>query len=560
MKLATKLLAAPLLTALVLLAAGQSNTWLMGREAAANQAASKGDLEQFRVITSAQEQIGMVHAGVYRSVALIASLDDAKIKAYRADLARQLDAVKRVVASAVAETESDAELRDAVARSAKQIDKYLTQADLAIDLSSVDPNTGIAALQGADASFNDLARTLASMAARIEVCSAANTAASNTRRSMTALGLSLAGLLLASLALAASWWTQRRLVADLRRAARIADAVAGGTLNLDAHSERRDELGDLLRALGSMARQLQGSMQSVMIAAHSIHDASTEIAGGNQDLSTRTEQAAANLQRAASALQQITSNVNHSAEASRQARLLAEGATEVAARGGTAVAKVVETMNRITTNSKRIADIVGVIDSIAFQTNILALNAAVEAARAGEQGRGFAVVAAEVRALAQRSAQAAKEIAGLIGASVESVEAGSKQVGAAGQTMQEIVKAVHGVSLTLAQISAAVSEQASGIQQVNTAVDELDSMTQQNAALVEQSAAASASLKVQSEQLAQAVAVFRLGNAPVTPVAPVATVKTGTNDYLRSLGVTEANIQTRSVPPHERKTLHETWA
>ncbi|MFZ2651882.1 MAG: methyl-accepting chemotaxis protein [Burkholderiaceae bacterium] len=520
MKLATKLLAAPLLTAVVLLAAGQANTWMMGREAAANQAASRSDLEHFRVITSAQEQIGRVHAGVYRSVALIASLDDAKIKAYRSDLALQTAAVKRVVASAVAQNETDEQLRAAIARSALQIDKYLKQADEAIDLSSVDPNTGIAALQGADASFNNLAGTLAAMATRIEAHAQASVEASNARRVRTAAGLSLAGLLAAALAVAGSWWMQRRLVAELRRAARIADAVATGTLGVDAHSERRDELGDVLRSLGAMAQQLNHSMNGVLASARSIRESSSEIASGNLDLSTRTEQTAGNLQRAVTALLQLTGNVNQSAQASRRAHQLAQGAAEVASRGGVAVAQVVDTMNQINTSSKRIADIVGVIDSIAFQTNILALNAAVEAARAGEQGRGFAVVASEVRSLAQRSAQAAKEIAGLIGVSVEKVESGSKQVGKAGQTMQEIVKAVQDVSSTISQISSAAAEQAGGIEQVNASVDEVERMTQQNAALVEQSAAAAESLQAQSKQLSEAVAVFTLDDAPPAPGEP----------------------------------------
>ena len=522
MKLGTKLLAAPLLTALVVLAAGEANTLMMGREAAANQAIFKGNLEQFRAITSVQEQMGQVHAGVYRTVTLIASLDEAKVKAARADLARQAGAVKRAIAAAVPDSDVDTELRESMARSDKQVDKYLAQADAAIDLSSVDPNTGIAAMQGADASFNELARTLAATSARIEAHSDNAVAASNARRDRLVGALTLAAVLAAALAVALTWWSQRKLVADLKRAARIADAVAAGRLTVDAATSRHDELGDVLTALGAMAQQLRSSIRSVRVSAESIRHSSSEIASGNHDLSQRTEQASTNLQQSAAAMQQLAGAVNQSAEASSIAHRLADGAASVAERGGAAVAQVVSTMDEINTSSKRIVDIVGVIDGIAFQTNILALNAAVEAARAGEQGRGFAVVASEVRSLAQRSAKAAKEIAGLIGASVEKVESGSRQVEAAGLTMQEIVSAVHDVSQKIAQISSTAAEQSDGVHRISAAVEELDRMTQQNAALVEQSAAAAQSLRLQSDQLAGAVAVFTFDGMALDAPAAVA--------------------------------------
>ncbi|WP_235582356.1 methyl-accepting chemotaxis protein, partial [Rhizobacter sp. Root16D2] len=230
---------------------------------------------------------------------------------------------------------------------------------------------------------------------------------------------------------------------------------------------------------------------------------------GNQDLSARTEQTASNLQQAASSMEQLTGTVKQSADSARQANQLASSAAEVAARGGSVVAQVVTTMDEINASSKKINDIIGVIDGIAFQTNILALNAAVEAARAGEQGRGFAVVASEVRSLAQRSAQAAKEIKGLIGASVDRVEAGSRLVADAGTTMNEIVGSVQRVSDIIGEITAASSEQSDGIGQINTTVTQLDQMTQQNSALVEESAAAAESLRDQAQRLSQAVGAFR---------------------------------------------------
>ena len=514
MKLALKLLAAPLLTAVVVFSAGQINALVATRAAATNQATVEAQLEDHRTLAHAQEQLAQVHAGVYRTVALIGSLDDPKIKAYRADIARQVAGVKRVATTIVESHAGDAELRDSADQFGKQADKYLAQADAAIDLSSVDPNTGIAAMQGADGSFAMLSKTLASMVRRVEASSGETMAAANQQARRVGWLLAAVGLLCAAAAVALSWLMQRKLTAELQRAAAIAGEVAAGNLAVDAHSDRRDEVGDLVRALGAMVTQLGGSMRAVLDSSESIRTASSEISIGNQDLSVRTEQAASNLQQAASAMEQLTGTVKQSAESARQANQLAASAAEVAARGGAVVAQVVSTMDDINASSRKIGDIIGVIDGIAFQTNILALNAAVEAARAGEQGRGFAVVASEVRSLAQRSAQAAKEIKGLIGASVEKVEGGSRLVADAGQTMSEIVSSVQRVSNIISEITAASSEQSDGIGQVNTSVVQLDEMTQQNAALVEQSAAAAESLKEQAVKLASVVGTFKLDARP----------------------------------------------
>jgi methyl-accepting chemotaxis protein len=267
----------------------------------------------------------------------------------------------------------------------------------------------------------------------------------------------------------------------------------------------------LARELKAVLGRTATAVQTVREAAQSIQTASSEIASGNQDLSQRTEQTASNLQEAASSLEQLTATVRQSADAARQANQLAGSAAEVAQRGGSVVHQVVSTMDAISDSSKKIADIIGVIDGIAFQTNILALNAAVEAARAGEQGRGFAVVAGEVRNLAQRSAQAAKEIKELINTSVDKVQGGSELVRQAGATMQDIVQSVQRVSDIIGEISSAATEQSEGIAQVNVAVNQLDQMTQQNAALVEQSAAAATSMRDQADRMAEAVEVFRTG-------------------------------------------------
>jgi methyl-accepting chemotaxis protein-2 (aspartate sensor receptor) len=299
----------------------------------------------------------------------------------------------------------------------------------------------------------------------------------------------------------------------LQELSRAVTVLAAGDLTQPCHSAQRDEIGELIRNVEGMRQRFQQMIGSVRSSVDSITTASSEIATGNQDLSARTEQTASNLQRAASSMEQITGTVKQSADSARQANQLASSAAEVAARGGSVVSQVVTTMDEINASSKKIADIIGVIDGIAFQTNILALNAAVEAARAGEQGRGFAVVASEVRSLAQRSADAAKEIKGLIGASVDRVEAGSRLVADAGKTMSEIVGSVQRVSDIIGEISTAAAEQSDGIGQVNQSVNQLDQMTQQNAALVEQSTAAAESLKDQAARLAQAVGSFRLQQA-----------------------------------------------
>lgn len=311
-----------------------------------------------------------------------------------------------------------------------------------------------------------------------------------------------------------AWLLANSITRPLRHAEAIAEAIADMDLTGAPQSAyANDETGRLLRALDVMRAALHGSLQQVRGVVDSISTASAQIAIGNQDLSARTEQTASSLQETASSMEELTSTVRQSADSAVQANQLAASAAEVAQRGGEVVAQVVNTMDEINASSKKIADIIGTIDGIAFQTNILALNAAVEAARAGEQGRGFAVVASEVRSLAQRSANAAKEIKTLIGVSVEKVESGSALVQNAGSTMTEIVSSVRRVTDIIGEISAAASEQSQGIGQVNVAVSQLDQMTQQNAALVEESTAAAESLKDQASRLSGVVGAFRLGNA-----------------------------------------------
>ncbi len=339
----------------------------------------------------------------------------------------------------------------------------------------------------------------------------ANTAAAQAmmRAQQQAVWLIGAGLLLAlGLGAAVGWWITRSITVPMAQAMGVAERIAEGDLHSEVPAAGHDEIGRLLQATARMQDRLRELVGGIRESADSINTASTEVASGNLDLSQRTEQTASNLQQAASAMTQLTHTVQQSAASARQANDMAASAASVAQRGGQVVGQVVSTMEEINASSRKIADIIGVIDGIAFQTNILALNAAVEAARAGEQGRGFAVVAGEVRNLASRSADAAREIKSLIGASVERVDAGARLVRDAGSTMDEIVSSVARVSAIIGEITTAAAEQSSGLDSVNGSVMQLDQMTQQNAALVEQSAAAAENLKDQAQRLTQLVRVF----------------------------------------------------
>ena len=325
---------------------------------------------------------------------------------------------------------------------------------------------------------------------------------------LTTMGVLIAAALAAGGVLA--FYLTRSTVRPLTDMVGVASRVAEGDLTVHIDTSRRDELGQLAQALSAMQGALNRSLSSVRASAESIAMSSGEVAAGSSDLSARTEQMASSLEETSATMQALTDTVRMNADATRQASQLALNASQVADRGGVVVSEVVTTMDQINASSRKIADIIGTIDGIAFQTNLLALNAAVEAARAGEQGRGFAVVAGEVRSLAQRSAEAAREIKGLIGSSVERVEAGARLVGNAGETMREIVAAVQRVTDIIQEISSATQEQSASLSEVGQAVQRLDSVTQQNAALVEQSSAASESLREQAGSLQHVVAQFRL--------------------------------------------------
>ncbi|WP_228893924.1 methyl-accepting chemotaxis protein [Pseudoduganella aquatica] len=329
------------------------------------------------------------------------------------------------------------------------------------------------------------------------------------------------GLVAALLAAVLAVLLARNITRPLHQAVAVAQRVAQGDLGGQIDVRSKDETGALMLALSQMTAALVGIVQNVRNGTDTIATASAEISAGNMDLSSRTEQQASSLEETASSMEELTSTVKQNADSAREARDLADSASSVAVRGGAMVAEVVDTMASINESARKIVDIIGVIDGIAFQTNILALNAAVEAARAGEQGRGFAVVATEVRNLAQRSAGAAKEIKTLIDDSVAKVDQGSKLVDRAGATMEEVVQSVQRVNSIISDIAAASEEQRTGIEQVNEAIAQMDQVTQQNAALVEQAAAASSAMQDQAMTLSGAVSVFRLGERDPAPASAV---------------------------------------
>jgi len=374
------------------------------------------------------------------------------------------------------------------------------------------------AVAGADKQIGDALSGLFALTSEdTKKASQEMTARTNEARSLV---LSAAVVLLV-LGVVFALFITRSITRPLNEAVGVAQKVAVGDLSASIEVKTSDETGMLLQALRNMNENLRKIVGEVRIGTDAIGTASRQIASGNADLSQRTEEQASSLEETASAMEELTSTVKQNAENAKQANQLAAGASSIAVKGGEVVGQVVNTMSSINESSKKIVDIIAVIDGIAFQTNILALNAAVEAARAGEQGRGFAVVATEVRTLAQRSAAAAKEIKQLISDSVHKVEDGTRLVDEAGKTMDEIVASVKRVTDIMAEITAASQEQSSGIEQVSQAVTQMDEVTQQNAALVEEAAAAAESMQEQAQNLVRAVAVFKLAQGEERKPVPV---------------------------------------
>ncbi|RKP55825.1 methyl-accepting chemotaxis protein [Pararobbsia silviterrae] len=379
-----------------------------------------------------------------------------------------------------------------------------------------DPATIKAAVLGASSTqYGEVTAGIDALGQKQASIAQARYAAAQTRFSWF-VGIAIAGVAFAVIAAALAWRAlQRAIGRPLDDVLRHFHAIANGDLTASVEVHSRDEMGQLMAGLQTMQRKLTDTLGIVRESASAIDTAAHEIAAGNMDLSSRTEEQAASLEQTAASMEELTATVKHNTDNARQGNTLAVNASAIAERGGGMVRQVIETMHKISASSERVEQIIGVIDGIAFQTNILALNAAVEAARAGEQGRGFAVVASEVRSLAQRSASAAKEIKELIGESVAQVADGSKLVDDTGNTIDEVVHAAKRVADLMSEIAAASEEQHTGIEQVNKAVAQMDEVTQQNAALVEQASAAAQSMATQSNEMREAVAVFKFEPAGV---------------------------------------------
>jgi methyl-accepting chemotaxis protein len=516
LRIGPKLLLAPGLVLILLVATAGSAWYGMVR-----QNASMENLVQVRAarLKAAADVAGdakYAHANAYQLLAWVnGSFAQARVDGLTSDISAK-HAALAVSLEALAAVADTAE-RKIIDECGTALAAYRKAVKATLELAQIDQSTATASMSKAEKEFGILNARLAQLSELERSLSEhAFAAARADYRTLVAVIATMV-LLSIGLSLLATMMVRRAMLRDIRAIADVVDQLAEGYLVAGTPNNGRDEIAATSRALDHTIERLTASLRSILSSVHSIDTASQEIATGNLDLSTRTEMQAGSLEQTASAMETLTIAVKENANNARLATELAASASTLAANGGKAVDRAVSTMESIKASSRKIVEIIGVIDGISFQTNILALNAAVEAARAGEQGRGFAVVAAEVRTLAQRSAAAAKEIKTLIAASVAIIDGGSASVNEAGNSMGTIVASVQQVNDIIARISVASNEQAEGIAEVNNAVGQMDDMTQQNAALVEQAAAAAASLHEQTINLSQAVSIFKIDDVAQAP-------------------------------------------
>jgi len=515
MRLYHKLFIGPASAILFFLLFGSVTIFAMWMEKSALVDIYENRLSHFSVSTQAAQKLAMVHSSVYRMLTVISTYDNKLIHEMSQE---QLDSIEGIITELneayPANNSLSRQSKDLLDPVISSLRKYKTDVADAINVASTDSKRGMAQMHKmADYTYDTLIVNLTNLVAyeSSQAKASYNDAIATFNQSLYIAVIVLLAACVVTMLISA--YMGRLILRPLMQAVRIAKQVASGDLTSRVEVYSKDETGQLSQSLKEMNASLAGIVSNVRSGANSIAIAAKEITIGNDELSQRTSEQASSLEETAASLEELTSTVRQNAEHSMQANQLASNACDIAIKGGATVEQVVVTMGTITDSSKKIVDIISVIEGIAYQTNLLALNAAVEAARAGEQGRGFAVVASEVRNLARRSADAAKEIKSLIDDSVSKVDNGSKLVHEAGQTMREIVDSIKKVSNISAEIAAASNEQSAGIEQVNQAIVQMDGVTQQNAAMVEEASAAAAALEEQARKLNEAVNIFTLAES-----------------------------------------------